>query len=251
MADPADELPRGFGYWTGHVVVVSCMVGAGILITSGYILKGSGNPGALLALWLIGGLAALCGALCIAELAAALPKAGGDYVFVRAAFGPGTGAVCGWATFTLGFAGPTAVVARTSAGYMLAPWPEVPTFVGQIIATVLILGLALVHCVPSVLKRQGLVGGTDVFELAPLLRACCVIVQLPSVEFAEFVRPRRFLTEAFGVIRDHDCIRDIGDRARGLGTAQVVASRSCELAGGMAQRPVDAGAFQRGHQPAQ
>ncbi len=60
--------------------------------------------------------------LAVAELATALPKSGGDYVFVRAAFGRGAGFVSGWATFALGFAAPTAVAAHLALAYLTAPY---------------------------------------------------------------------------------------------------------------------------------
>jgi APA family basic amino acid/polyamine antiporter len=98
------------------------MIGAGILTTSGYILRDTGNPAALLGLWVVGGVMAVCGAMTVAEMATALPRVGGDYIFVREAFGAGTGFVVGWATFVLGFAAPTAIIARTSINYLLAPY---------------------------------------------------------------------------------------------------------------------------------
>jgi APA family basic amino acid/polyamine antiporter len=113
---------RRFGYWAGHFAVVGSMVGAGVLTTSGTILRETGNPGALLALWALGGALALCGAVTVAELATALPRHGGDYLFVREAFGRGAGFVSGWATFTLGFAAPTAVVAHLALTYLTTPY---------------------------------------------------------------------------------------------------------------------------------
>jgi amino acid transporter len=113
---------RRFGYWVGHFVVVGSMIGAGILTTSGLILRDNGNPAALLGLWVVGGLIALCGAVTVAELATSLPRTGGDYVFVREAFGPGAGFVSGWATFILGFAAPSAVLANLSITYLTSPF---------------------------------------------------------------------------------------------------------------------------------
>lgn len=146
--------PRRFGYWAGHFVVVGSMIGAGILTTSGYTLKETGNPTALLALWALGGTLALCGALCVAELATALPRSGGDYVFVREAFGREVGFVSGWATFTLGFAAPTAVVAHLALTYLTSPYAEtlaawLPGEIAQSVipigATGLILAVAIIH----------------------------------------------------------------------------------------------------------
>ncbi len=159
-ADPPTDAPappaehRQFGYWAGHFVVVGSMIGAGILTTSGGLLRETGNPGAVLALWLLGGLLALCGALTIAELATALPRSGGDYVFVRAAFGRGAGFVSGWATFTLGFAAPTAIVAVLALKYLTAPYTKdlaelLPEWAAAHIvpfgASVLILAVGVIH----------------------------------------------------------------------------------------------------------
>src|SRR5438105_10335612 len=71
---PQADADRTFGYWAGHLVVVGSMIGAGILTTSGYTLRDTGNPTALLGLWTLGGLLALCGAVTVAELATALPR---------------------------------------------------------------------------------------------------------------------------------------------------------------------------------
>jgi APA family basic amino acid/polyamine antiporter len=130
------------------------MIGAGILTTSGYTLRDTGNPPALLALWAVGGLLAICGALTVAELATALPRSGGDYVFVRVAFGREAGFISGWATFVLGFAAPTAVVAHLALTYLLQPYlahlePVLPEGIGSRVvpagATVLILAVTILH----------------------------------------------------------------------------------------------------------
>ncbi len=153
MSMPAP--PRQFGYWAGHFLVVASMVGAGILSTSGFTLRDTGNPAAMLGLWVVGGLMALAGALTIAELATALPLAGGDYVFVREGFGPGAAFTAGWATFILGFAAPTALVAHISLTYLLAPYSvwigtQVPHWATNNLApagaSLLIAALTASHC---------------------------------------------------------------------------------------------------------
>ncbi|MBX3436966.1 MAG: amino acid permease [Planctomycetaceae bacterium] len=114
-------MPRQFGYWTATLVTVASMVGVGILTTSGYILRDTESPSTLFLLWTVGGVLSLMGALTFAELATRLPHAGGDYVFVRAAYGEGIGFTYGWATLLLGFAGPTAVISHALAVYFLLP----------------------------------------------------------------------------------------------------------------------------------
>jgi APA family basic amino acid/polyamine antiporter len=119
-AAPA-EPPRRFGLATATFVVVSSMVGTGVLTTSGYTVNAVGSNLAMLALWVVGGIIALCGALCIAELSASLPHSGGDYVFLRAAYGPLFGFLSGWVSLLMGFGGPIASSSYASAKYLLAP----------------------------------------------------------------------------------------------------------------------------------
>lgn len=154
----ASEQSRPYGVWSGVFLVVASMIGAGILTSPGYTLKETGNPAGLMGIWVLGGIIALCGALCVAEMATALPHVGGDYVFVREAFGREAGAVAGWATFILGFAAPTAVVARLSANYLSAPFGSlvgetIPDWLWSLreplVATFLITMISVVHCLGS------------------------------------------------------------------------------------------------------
>lgn len=116
------ELQRRFGMSTATFVVVASMVGAGILISPGYMMASLQNYPAIFGLWLLGGLLAICGALCVAELAAALPRAGGEYVYLREAYGPMPAFLSGWTSFVLGFSAPLAVAAHVTAKYLLVPF---------------------------------------------------------------------------------------------------------------------------------
>lgn len=147
-------LPRTFGVWTGMLVTIASMVGVGILTTSGYTIQATESPGTLLLLWTLGGLVSLCGALTYAEMATMLPRAGGDYVFVREAYGDGVGFTYGWATFFLGFAAPTALIAHACIVYLLMPWQSRvvedgetwPEWITPAGASVVILVLTALHC---------------------------------------------------------------------------------------------------------
>ena len=96
MQAPNDELPRGFGLSTAVYLVIASMVGTGILISPGYMMASLKSYPAIFGLWILGGVLALCGALCVAELAAALPRAGGEYVYLREAYGPMPAFLSGW-----------------------------------------------------------------------------------------------------------------------------------------------------------
>jgi APA family basic amino acid/polyamine antiporter len=129
-------------------VVISSMVGVGVLTTSGFTVAAVGSNQLMLLLWVIGGVVALCGALTVAELAAALPASGGDYVYLYEAYGPIVAFLSGWVSFIIGFAAPIAASAFAAASYLLAPLGlERSTAWGvhQVIATMAILAFALIH----------------------------------------------------------------------------------------------------------
>lgn len=117
-----EELKRGFGLSTSTYVVIASMIGTGILISPGYMMASLGNYPVIFGLWVIGGLLAICGALCVAELAAALPRAGGEYVYLREAYGPMPAFLSGWTSFFLGFSAPLAVASFIAAQYLLTPF---------------------------------------------------------------------------------------------------------------------------------
>ncbi len=121
-AVPEQELQRGFGLSTATYVVIASMVGTGILVSPGYMMVTLKNYPVIFGLWALGGLLALCGALCVAELAAALPRAGGEYVYLREAYGPMPAFLSGWTSFFLGFSAPLAVAGYIAALYLLTPF---------------------------------------------------------------------------------------------------------------------------------
>ena len=139
---------RGYGTPTAAFVVVASMVGVGVLTTSGYTAVAVRSNTVMLGLWVVGGLIALCGALTVAELAAALPKSGGDYVFLKEAYGDLPAFLSGWVSFLIGFGGPIAATGVASANYLLAPLGlgEQAAWVAQRgLATALIVLLAAIH----------------------------------------------------------------------------------------------------------
>src|SRR4051794_3859278 len=93
------KLVRGLGLTDATMIVMGSMIGSGIFITSADSSRLVGAPGWLLVAWALAGLMTITGALCCAELAAMMPRAGGQYVFLREAYGPLAGFLFGWATF--------------------------------------------------------------------------------------------------------------------------------------------------------
>ncbi|MCL7960299.1 MAG: APC family permease [marine benthic group bacterium] len=89
--------------FTAACLLVSNMVGTGIFGTTGFMAADLGSPGVILALWLLGGVFALFGAFSYGELAAAFPRSGGEYIYIREAYGPLWGFLSGWTSLTIGF----------------------------------------------------------------------------------------------------------------------------------------------------
>lgn len=142
------EVPR-FGLATATFVVVSSMIGTGVLTTSGFTVYFVGSNQLMLALWVVGGVLAVCGALTLCELSAALPRSGGDYVFLYEAYGPLAAFLSGWVSFLIGFGGPIAASAYAAAKYLLAPLrlADASAAVAQpAVASVAIILLGVVHC---------------------------------------------------------------------------------------------------------
>ena len=141
-------MPAEFGLPTATFVVVAGMVGAGVLTTSGYTVALVGSNQWMLLLWVLGGVTAICGALTLAELSAALPRTGGDYVYLYETYGPLAAFLSGWVSFLIGFAGPSAASAFAFAKYTLAPFqPSSAQAVlrERILASVAILLFAAIH----------------------------------------------------------------------------------------------------------
>lgn len=114
----ANQLKREIGLFSAIAIVVANMVGTGIFTTSGFILQEVGSPAILLLGWLIGGAFALCGALCYGELGARYPQAGGEYVYLREAFGKPVAFLSGWISLIVGFSAPIAAGAIAFATYL-------------------------------------------------------------------------------------------------------------------------------------
>ena len=117
-------LPRRLSALDGAALVVSNVVGVGIFTTPGIVAALAPNPVVMLALWVAGGVLALAGASAYAELAALRPHAGGEYVYLRDAFGPLFGFLTGWTSFVAGFSGAMAAGAVGFAVYLSAYFPH-------------------------------------------------------------------------------------------------------------------------------
>ena len=162
----SNQLVRGLGLVDGTMIVIGSMIGSGIFITSAESSRLVGSPGWLLVAWALAGVMTITGALCCAELAAMMPKAGGPYVFLRQAYSPGTGFLFGWSLFLVVQTGTIAAVAVAFANftgvlipgidaknYLIAPH-RLPSFfsqyavslsTAQLLAVLMILALTVTN----------------------------------------------------------------------------------------------------------
>ncbi|MBL0891484.1 MAG: amino acid permease [Gemmatimonadaceae bacterium] len=167
------ELPRQLGLWSAIAVLVGTTIGSGIFRSPAGIADKLPGPLPLMAVWAVGGLFALCGALTLAELAGAMPRTGGYFVYIREAWGRLPAFLYGWAEFTLIRAAALGGISLTFAQYFLralgfdpsiAPYDAYAHYVAAaalaLMATINVVGLkwgSLVQNVTTVAKYGGLV----------------------------------------------------------------------------------------------
>ena len=166
------KLPRKLGYFSLTNIVIANMIGAGIFTTSGLLLGQLHNPKLLLALWLIGGGIAMCGALSYSELGARYPRAGGEYVFLTELFSPLAGFLSGWVSFIVGFSAPIAASSLAFSEYLIrtlpdGAGPEQIILFKKTAATGIILIFTLIH-------YFGLKSGSKVQNMLTMLKVALI-----------------------------------------------------------------------------
>jgi APA family basic amino acid/polyamine antiporter len=172
-------LERRLGLFPLTNIVVANMVGAGIFTTSGLLLRDLGDPLFLLALWVAGGALALCGALVYGELGAAMPQAGGEYLFLSRLFHPLPGFLSGWVSFFVGFSAPIAASAIGFAEYLarafpgLFDWGILPGRSETVLVKKIYAGLVIVAF--TLLHRAGLKLGSRVQNFLTVLKVGLII----------------------------------------------------------------------------
>jgi basic amino acid/polyamine antiporter, APA family len=161
IAPARTSLERRLGPLDAAAIVISNVIGVGIFITPGYIATLLPSRAAILGVWVLGGALAFAGALAYAELAARQPEAGGEYVYLREAFGGLAAFLTGWTSFVAGFSGAIAtggvgiavyldrLVPGAGNGALIASWHLGPLVVSlsirAFVAIAVILALALVQ----------------------------------------------------------------------------------------------------------
>ena len=144
---PDSVLLRKLGPASATALVISNMIGTGIFTTTGFLARDLGSPKLVLLSWAVGAVCALLGALCYAELGSNFPRSGGEYVYLREAFGPIWGFLTGWVSFFAGFSAPVAAAALAFADYLGAVAPGLRgSGAAQAVAAALITTLTCLNC---------------------------------------------------------------------------------------------------------
>src|SRR5271170_3999891 len=120
---PSQELKPVLSLFDSTMIVAGSMIGSGVFIVSADIARYVGSPAGLLAVWLISGVMTIAGALAYGELAAMMPQAGGQYVYLREAYGPACAFLFGWTLLLVVQTGTTAAVAVAFARFAAVLWP--------------------------------------------------------------------------------------------------------------------------------
>ncbi|MFQ5591825.1 MAG: APC family permease [Phycisphaerae bacterium] len=131
VSNSAPNLARRVTAFTAACVIISNMIGTGIFGTTGFIARDLGHPVVILLVWILGGGLAFLGALCYCELGAAMPRAGGEYIYIREAYGPLLGFLSGWMSLTIGFSAAIATNAHLFAIHARELLPDVFSHAGM------------------------------------------------------------------------------------------------------------------------
>ena len=150
---------------TATAIAVADMIGIGVFTSLGFQVKEIPTGFSLLMLWIVGGVTALCGALSYAELAAALPRSGGEYNFLSRIYHPAVGFLAGWVSATVGFAAPTALAAMAFGVYFEGVFPGWPP---------LVLGLSLTWIV-ALVHLSGIRHGSTFQNVSTAIKVVLIV----------------------------------------------------------------------------
>jgi APA family basic amino acid/polyamine antiporter len=176
------KLQRKLGLFPATNIVIANMIGAGIFTTSGLLMKGLNDPVLMIVLWAVGGLIAICGALAYGELGAAMPGAGGEYLFLSKLYHPLFGFLSGWVSFIVGFSAPIAASAMGFSEYFCRAVPSLPGWLSssgilnevwtkKLISISIILIFTFIH-------YRGLKTGARIQNLLTFLKVLLIVTLL-------------------------------------------------------------------------
>ncbi|MEJ2138966.1 MAG: amino acid permease [Gammaproteobacteria bacterium] len=180
MSSDGQGLLSHIHFRSATALVVANVIGAGVFTTTGFQAADLGNPMIILALWLLGGVLAYCGALCFAELGAAMPDAGGEYIYLRETNGRAFGFMSAFVSLLAGFSAPIAAAVKSLVLYLRAFFPVLesdPAVLGALHLTDLVALIFVWLLVGVHLRgRKGAIGFNDLITLLKIAGIVLIIV---------------------------------------------------------------------------
>jgi APA family basic amino acid/polyamine antiporter len=180
MSNSKDGLRGHIHFRSATALVVANVIGAGVFTTTGFQAADLGNPTIILLLWLLGGVLAYCGALCFAELGAAMPHAGGEYIYLRETYGRAFGFMSAFVSLLAGFSAPIAAAAKSLVLYLKAFFPILetdPTVIGALHLTDLVaIGFVWLLIGVHLRGRKGSIGFNDAITLLKIIGIVGIIL---------------------------------------------------------------------------
>jgi basic amino acid/polyamine antiporter, APA family len=174
------------GFFTACGIVIANIIGTGVFTSLGFQLSDIHSGFALLLLWIVGGIVALCGALSYGELSAALPRSGGEYHFLSTIYHPALGFMAGFVSATVGFAAPIALAAMAFGKYFQGVFNFDSAFV---LSFAIVWVTALVHL-------SGLKSGSVFQNLSTLLKVLLIVALIVAGFYVSPRQPIAFLPQS-------------------------------------------------------
>jgi APA family basic amino acid/polyamine antiporter len=217
MSAPKEDLLRHIQFRSATALVVANVIGAGVFTTTGFQAADLGNPTIILLLWLVGGLLAYSGALCFAELGAAMPDAGGEYIYLRETYGRAFGFMSAFVSLIAGFSAPIAAAVKSLVLYLQAFFPILasdPSIIGNLNLTDLI-AIALVWMLVGVhlLGKKGAMEFNDVITLLKVGGIVIIILAAATLGNGE--------PENFSYVSDKYLDMQAGELFSGMATSLI------------------------------
>ncbi len=178
ISSEAPQLLRALGWWETTSIAMGVMIGTAIFIVPAEVTRYVGSPSAALAVWTAGGLLSLFGALSFAEMAAMMPQAGGQYIYLREAYGSLVSFLCGWAFFLAAQGGGISVLAVGFAEY-LGEFVPLTLWEHKAAAAIVVVIFTIINCrgVKEGGRVQSLLTGLKVAAIAGLIIAGFALVR--------------------------------------------------------------------------
>ncbi|XP_077296852.1 L-type amino acid transporter minidiscs [Arctopsyche grandis] len=164
------KMKKELGMMDGVAIIVGVIIGSGIFVSPKGVLRYSGSTGQAIIVWIMSGVLSMIGALCYAELGTMIPKSGGDYAYIGAAFGPLPAFLYLWVALFILVPTGNAITALTFAQYILQPaWPacDPPYVAVRLLAALITCLLTVINCynVKWVTRVQDIFTATKIFAL--------------------------------------------------------------------------------------